>query len=193
MKKMLTLAGVSVMALSLGTGVASAHEGGVTGPASSYNVDIRERLEKRLNNENEVEVESETEQRAVSGDAVVRFNTIGGDGGASTGDAENESFTGVEVVVENDTDLGGDVDFGSDGWDFGGVDITGPGSETSFDYRKSVDLRVVNENEVEVENETEQRAVSGDATVRFNTIGGGAHTGDARNVSETLTSVRIEN
>lgn len=54
-------------------------------------------------------------------------------------------------------------------------------------------VRVHNDNTVKVDNDNYQRAYTGDATVKHNTTGGGAYTGDAKNNNSLNVSATIDN
>ncbi|MEO5499670.1 MAG: hypothetical protein ABIR46_04180 [Candidatus Saccharimonadales bacterium] len=73
------------------------------------------------------------------------------------------------------------------------IDNTGPDSYNSVRSENDVDVDVDNDNDVDVKNRSDQRADSGDATVRHNTTGGDATSGDAMNDNWTRVSAEIDN
>ncbi len=74
------------------------------------------------------------------------------------------------------------------------IEDTGPDSHNTVEFRGERELDVENDNDIRVENRTEQRAYSGDVTVRRNTSASGDHeSGEARNDSLARTTVEIDN
>jgi hypothetical protein len=71
--------------------------------------------------------------------------------------------------------------------------ITGPGSKSIVKVKNIQVCSVVNENSVGVSNTTKQKAKTGSATVKHNTTGGSAGTGDAANGSATVTTLALTN
>lgn len=101
MKKIVRLAALSVMALSLTTGVAAAHSGsiGTTGSDSYNKIEFEEKSSVKVNNNNHVGVLNLNVQAASSGDAEVEDNTTGGS--ARSGDATNVNTTETTVNISN--------------------------------------------------------------------------------------------
>lgn len=117
-------------------------------------------------------------------------NTYGGH--AKTGDADNYAKTNTDVqLVNNSHTPKYQKNHDYDKW--GGFGVTGPGSYNEFRYESDVNYSIQNDNSVNVDNNTQQNAESGDAYVSGNTYGGSAITGDATNRATTSTSVTIRN
>lgn len=202
MKKALRFVAVAVLGLSMTSGVASATSGmggsgsiDTTGP-NSYN-EVRTDIDRdvRVRNRNQVSVDNTTDQFAQSGTAVVSTNTTAGD--AWTGDATNDNWTGAQVRVNNSPSSQAALDCGCEsmasGMGGGSIETTGPNSENIIDFDYDSDVRVTNRNNVQLNNDTVQTAVTGDATVTNNTTAGSAVTGDATNVNTTDFMVEITN
>lgn len=147
---------------------------------------------RNVKNNNNVNLNNNTDQYAASGNAVVKYNTEGGD--ATTGDATNDNETDVHVDIHNDNGSHGDCGCGGD------TDVhvgtTGPGS-----YNKvyvgggsgSGGTNVQNNNNLNLSNNTVQTAYTGHATVKGNTTGGDATTGDASNANSTSVNYSVAN
>lgn len=69
----------------------------------------------------------------------------------------------------------------------------GYGGSTRLSYSNDVDYSVENNTDVNIDNDVDQVAVSGDATSTRNTWGGHVTTGDATNVSENTFEVDVDN
>ena len=144
-------------------------------------------------NNNNVNADVKTSQKAVSGDAKVVKNTEGG--GAETGEAKNDNVLNANVNVHNDNEGAGGCCSGGGDTDVT-IENTGPDSKNivkvggGYGYGGSY---VQNNNNVNVKNKTKQKAITGDATVKKNTYGGDATTGDAENTNETNVNVDIMN
>jgi hypothetical protein len=145
-----------------------------------------------VDNDTDIDVDNDTDQEATTGDATVKKNTDAGD--AETGDAENDNaLVGTIAVANSGSDCGvcapsgGDVD--------ASIDTTGPDSENVIHIGGGSDhkYRVDNDTKIKVNNDTDQDATSGDATVYKNTTGGDATTGDASNSNETDVEVTVTN
>lgn len=193
------LAGAGVLSLGLVVGMAGfagAARGDIdtTGPRSNNEIRHNSRVDLEVDNRNDLDLRNRTEQSASSGDATVRFNTTGGE--AETGSATNESTVDAWIEVDNSGaagELSAIVDAGSAGSDTASIENTGPLSNNEVEFNSRVDVEVDNRNYVDVRNTVEQSAHSGDATVRFNTTGGDATTGDASNTSTSMFTVSISN
>lgn len=192
-KQLIRATAVTVLGLSLTTGLAAAGSIDTTGPNS--NNDIRSSYDARadVRNNNNLRVDSTTDQFAQSGDATTRTNTDGGD--AETGDAENDAEMDASVEVSNDSaaDLGSSFGAGAgDGGD-ASIENTGPRSDNTVRSDTTLRYNVENNNNLTVNNDVVQTAVTGDADVRNNTEGGSATTGDARNSSSSSFSFTVRN
>lgn len=192
MKKVVRIAALSVMALSLTGGVAAAHSGsiGTTGPDSINKIEHKNRDTRRVRNDNNVLAVNYNPQEARSGRARVSHNTKGGD--AESGDASNDSLLRARVSVDN-SDTDGTSRSSGSGSESADISKTGPDSynKVKFDNRSHVSVR--NNNNVGVVNINEQKAKSGSARVSGNTFGGDAKSGDASNISTNETIIEIRN
>jgi hypothetical protein len=194
--KLLRVAAVTVLGLSLGAGVASATPGGgdifETGPGSKNIVRFERDRRVEVRNNNDVRVTNHTAQHATSGDAKVSHNTRGGD--AITGDASNENLTRVDARIDNSFSSEAAFHGGGSGHSLGGsIELTGPDSFNKVSSLEKENISVHNNNNVNVTNETNQTARSGDARVTDNTKGGDAITGDASNFNQTDVRLDITN
>ena len=147
---------------------------------------------RSVQNNNNVNIDNYTDQYARSGNAVVKHNTEGGD--ATTGDATNENETDVNVDIHNDNSghgdscgCGGDTDVY--------IGTTGPGSRNKVRVggNGGGGTHVQNNNNLNVSNTTVQTAKTGNATVKGNTHGGDATTGDASNSNHTSVDFSVAN
>jgi hypothetical protein len=190
-KKLIRLAAVSVMALSLSTGVAAANSGsiGTTGPHSYNKVEFRNRSTNKVENNNDVRVKNVNPQYARTGDASVRHNTTGGD--ATSGDAANDSLLRAAVRLDNSSAT--DAGCGCPSSNTGAISNTGPKSYNKVVFQDSSYAKVQNNNDVSVKNYNHQTAKSGDAKVSGNTTGGSATSGNASNISTNETTIEITN
>jgi hypothetical protein len=193
MKKLLRLAGLSVMALSLSSGVAAAATASIdeTGPDSTNKVEFENRTRVKVDNENHVRVYNSNPQTAVTGDARVRHNTTGGD--ATSGDASNDSLLRSSLSLRNTSSSLAALEDDDSGDNDGTIATTGPDSYNKILFADSRRVTVENYNNVNVENHNSQTAVSGDAKVEDNTTGGDAASGGASNVSTLETTLEVEN
>jgi hypothetical protein len=73
------------------------------------------------------------------------------------------------------------------------IENTGPDSYNTVRHHSDVDVDVHNDNDLDVHNRNYQRAESGDATVRHNTTGGSASTGDTSNDNWTRVNATVDN
>jgi len=193
MKKLVRLAALSVMALSVTTGVAAANAGSIdgTGPDSYNKVSSESRSTRKAENNNRVRVENNNPQSAYTGDASVRHNTTGGD--ATSGDAANDSLLRATVRLNNGGSSAAAFAGGSNGGASGDISNTGPDSYNKVEFKASEYVKVQNNNDVKVQNNNTQKASSGDAKVSGNTTGGSATSGGASNISTNETTVEITN
>ncbi len=192
MKKVVRIAALSVMALSLTGGVAAAHSGsiGTTGPDSTNKIEHKNRDTRRVQNDNNVLAVNYNPQEARTGRARVSHNTTGGD--AESGDATNDSLLRARVSVNN-SGSGGTSGSGGGGSNSATINNTGPDSYNKVEFDSSSYVSVRNNNNVGVLNVNEQKAKSGSARVSGNTTGGDATSGDASNISTNETTIEIRN
>jgi len=189
--------GAAVLSLGLVVGLsgfAGATTGTIdtTGPRSDNS--IRSDTSQRVNvdNNNDLTVRNNNDQRATTGDAEVDENTTAGD--AETGSAMNDNALEADVTVDNSGSTGALADWGMNGNDNqASIENTGPHSDNSvrFESRSTVDVN--NDNNLNVTNNNTQHATSGDASVTDNTEGGSATTGDASNTNSTTIRFDVTN
>lgn len=182
MKKLLHLAAVPLMAVVLAGGAASAAtmtNVDTTGPNSDAIVDVTNENDVDLENNNDTNAKVNNNQNAESGDAKVKYNTTGED--AISGDADTEFAVVANVEHTNASsssyalqsgDCGcGDVDTN--------IENTGPKSNVEVTVENKNDVEVKNNNNFHLDVNNNQNSKTGDAYVKGNTTGGGAHSGDA--------------
>ncbi len=75
----------------------------------------------------------------------------------------------------------------------GTIDTTGPHSDNSIESETSQRVEVENNNKLNVHNDNDQRAWTGDAHVDENTTGGDATTGSATNENALHAAVTVDN
>jgi hypothetical protein len=75
----------------------------------------------------------------------------------------------------------------------GSIDTTGPNSNNRVHVRSSQDVRVTNNNRLNLRNTNTQRADTGRADVSNNTYGGSAMSGNASNDNSTDATVSVSN
>lgn len=191
MKKLLRLFAVVVTGLSLTTGIAAASSGsiGTTGPDSRNSVESRSEDKRRVDNNNNIRVKNHNPQEATSGDATADRNTTAG--GATTGEAENDSLLRASISLTNSGAMNGAGNGGQS--HTGTINNTGPDSHNTIRFNNSSDVRVNNNNNVTVENYNHQQASSGTAVVSRNTTGGSATSGNASNISTNDVTVNVTN
>jgi hypothetical protein len=73
------------------------------------------------------------------------------------------------------------------------ITYTGPDSYNKVKNKVSTYVKVKNDNDLRVNNDNDQTAWTGDATVRHNTTGGDAETGDAKNTNSLSVSATVNN
>ena len=149
-------------------------------PQRSY--EQRSETSYRVENNNNVNVDNDVRQEAKSGDATVYKNTRGGN--ATSGNVRNESVVATNVSLDNRSSQPSS-----------GQRHSQPAHQGYGDYRSTsrTDYRVENNNDVNISNDVEQEARSGNATVSRNTWGGNATTGSAVNYSSITSTVSIRN
>lgn len=75
----------------------------------------------------------------------------------------------------------------------GTIETTGPGSDNKVSHEVRTDIDYRNDNDLDLENDTDQHASSGDSEVRWSTTGGDAMTGSAMNSSTVSADITVEN
>lgn len=193
------IAGVSLLSMGLVVGVAG-FAGATTGTITNTGYDSTNEVEHKtstnvdVDNDNEIKLRNDNEQRAWSGDSVVKFNTTGG--GAMTGSASNANAVAGTVEINNAgaTAAAGNWAGKSDASSSTGhISNTGADSRNQVKYEHRTDVDVNNTNDVYISNSNEQTAKSGDAAVLYNTTGGSASTGSVSNTSSSSFTVRVTN
>jgi len=194
MRKLVRLAGLSVMALSLTTGVAAASSGSIykTGPDSTNRIEYRNRNNVDTRNTNHVGVANASLQLARTGDARATHNTDAGS--ARSGNAANDNLSRTTVRVNNSGSSAAALrNNNSNNNDDASIDTTGPDSTNVIRFQNRNNTKVTNTNEVGVLNLSVQAAESGSAKVHDNTEGGSATSGNASNVNTSETTIEITN
>ncbi len=188
-------AGVLSLGLVVGlSGFAGATSGAIdtTGPYSDNTIRSDTSYRVDVDNDNNLKVHNDNDQKAWTGDAEVEKNTTGGD--AETGAAWNDNAFDAVVSVDNSASVanavGGAGGAAAPVHQDATIDNTGYHSDNSIRYESRTNIDVNNDNNLYVSNDNNQYASSGDATVKYNTTGGDAVTGDATNTNST--SVRFE-
>jgi len=194
--KLLRVAAVTVLGVSLGAGVASAAPmtgtiTGPTGPNSNNQVTFNGWDTRNVDNYNRVTVKNWNPQEAKTGRAEVEHNTTGGN--ATSGDATNDSLLRASVSISNASSSAAAMNTGSGGQTGTISGATGPSSNNQVTFNGGTTVNVDNTNKVYVHNSNEQYARSGSAEVSGNTTGGNATSGDATNISTNETTVTITN
>ncbi len=192
-RSILRFGAIAMATAGLGLGVAAASTASIdtTGPDSYNKVEDSLHNTVDIENHNKVDVDNDNDQHASTGDASVKHNTTGGD--ATSGDAENSNTTTTDISVGSScgcVDLG-DL-FGNGGGDnTSSIENTGPDSTNKIEIKTYNKLTVDNHNYVDVNNDNDQHAYSGDAKVYGNTTGGDATSGGASNTNSTSTSISL--
>jgi len=193
--KLIRVAAITVLGLSLGAGVASAAPGDATIENTgfdSYNrVDFDWDRDVDVDNDTDVDLRNNNPQHASSGDASQRHNTTGGDAG--TGDTSNTSTFRVNAAINNSGSSAAALGGNDNGGWTGGIDTTGADSRNVIDFNSDVDVDVDNDTDIDVTNNNHQSSRSGDARVTGNTTGGNATTGNASNTSTTEITIEVTN
>ena len=191
MKKLLRILAVAVLGVGLSGGLASAATGtnDTTGPGSRNKVTSSNTTKVRVDNNNRLSVRNNNPQVAKSGDAKASWNTTGGD--ATSGGASNDGMFTASATVDNSSALGG---VGGSSEDHSGDNTnTGPNSHNTVENKTYNETKVKNNNYLNVSNNNDQYAASGDAKVSGNTTGGSATSGDASNISTTDVTFTVTN
>ncbi len=187
-------AGVMSLGLVVGlSGFAGAASGDIdwTGPDSYNKVDIEKEHRVDIDNHNDLDVDNDNDQYASSGDAEVVHNNRGGD--AETGNAYNENELDVSASVDNGGSASAWAGVGGGGSSSASISDTGPDSYNKVEIRDTTRIDVENRNDINVTNNNDQTARSGDAVVAGNTRGGSATTGDASNRNSTTVRLDVSN
>lgn len=190
-KKVLLSSGALAATLALTGSVALAASINNTGKGSVNIVSNGNTISLCNNtNNNMSDVNTFTGQQALSGNATVKHNTMGGT--AKTGAATNTSTTGVGLAVTNTSNCGTQLPSGNNGGT-ASINNTGAHSLNVIGSVSFSSVNVVNNNYTEVNTATLQGAQSGDALVADNTGGGNATSGGSTNTSTTTVSLVVTN
>lgn len=73
------------------------------------------------------------------------------------------------------------------------IGTTGPDSDNEITYESDVEYDFENRNDVELDNDNEQRAYSGEVEVEGNTEGGDAESGNASNANSLSATIELDN
>jgi hypothetical protein len=191
MKKLLRLAAVAVLGLSLTSGAVWADTAtvGTTGPGSVNQVQFNSHTSTRVSNDSSAHIRNNSPLRSVSGSANVSGNTTGGN--ATSGPAATDSLFTAQVAVDTSGAGCGCATTGSAAGDTGTVTNTGPGSTNTIQFSDSSRTSVRNNSHASVTNNSPLRSVSGSANVSGNTTGGNATSGPATAVSTTDVVINV--
>jgi hypothetical protein len=193
MKKILRVMAIVVLALSLGTAAASAQTGtiGTTGPDSVNKIKFSNRHDVDLNNRTKIKVRNTNPQVAQSGDVGVSHNTTGGS--AASGAAANDGLLRVAGAVDNSGSSAAALANQNGGDPTGSIENTGPDSTNKVLFENKNYVDVANKTRIDVRNNNDQYAKSGDVCVEDNTTAGDAVSGDASNISTVDLNFTVTN
>ena len=152
-----------------------------TGPNSTNRISNTAQADCRVNNVNNVNVNSTNDQKAKTGNAKATHNTTAGD--ATTGNANNQNDITVKGSIDNSQAATDCVCVAVPVVDEMTAEIstTGPSSSNVITTDTTTKTDITNTNNVQISNTNHQVATTGDAIVSDNTTGGNATTGDANN------------
>lgn len=134
--------------------------------------------ELKLENENDVELESTITQNGTSGDIVIDGNTTVGDVGS--GDTRNTQTNNVDIEIDNSTVVENLPD-----------PVMPTNNNHSHHHSHRMEMEIENENDIEISNTIEQTATSGAVTVTDNTTVGDVTSGEATNTSTNTISISV--
>ncbi|NTW61538.1 hypothetical protein HGB24_02540 [Candidatus Saccharibacteria bacterium] len=75
----------------------------------------------------------------------------------------------------------------------GTIDTTGPDSDNSIEYQVKKEIKVENDNNLGVSNDTHQTSMTGEVEVEHNTTGGDSETGGASTEASFTADVSVDN
>lgn len=193
-KQLYRAAAATVLGLSLTTGIAAAQTTGnidQTG-ADSYNrVSSRVHNHKYVHNYNNVDVSSNNTQQAYSGDASAWRNTTSGH--VASGSATNAHTTSASLSIDNSGSGGSNAGMTTNTDTNGRISNTGYNSVNVVKSSTSNSTVVRNTNEISVNTNNNQTAISGDAHAAENTTVGNVSTGNASNTSSDTFVLNVKN
>jgi len=193
-KQLYRAAAATVLGLSLATGgmVAADNNGSIskTGTDSDNTVTSTTHSTWKVDNDTDLSVHNDNDQHAYTGDAKASHNTTAGD--ATSGDAMNTNSLSVKATVNNAASTSGMG--GSGSMDAtGSIDNTGTDSTNTVTSTQTSKVTIDNDTNIRVYNDNDQRASTGDASVRDNTTGGSATSGDATNTNSSSFTFDVSN
>ncbi|MBL8160286.1 hypothetical protein JNJ66_07580 [Candidatus Saccharibacteria bacterium] len=176
----------------------------LTGPFSTNIVRNSVSNDYQKTNVNVVRADNSNSQTAASGSSSSDFNTIGGfgghgnSGGSGSGDTANKADNSANVVVDNSSNSNGyyhatgNTGYGGSG---GSIGITGPGSYNVVSTDVQNNYSETNANMIDLSNQNDQWAQSGNSSSDVNTFGGwgAGGTGDAVNKAVNDANVVVAN
>lgn len=190
--------GAAVLSLGLVVGLsgfAGATSGTIdtTGPRSDNTIRSETSQRVDVDNDNNLDVHNDNDQRAWTGDAEAEENTTAGD--AESGSAMNDNALDATISVDNSASVGALADWGggNGGGNEASIENTGPRSDNHVNFENRSSVEINNDNDLEIHNDNNQTASSGDAEVKDNTRGGSATTGDATNTNSTTIRFNVTN
>lgn len=157
-----------------------------TGTDSSNTINNQNYSSYTQTNTNSVTITNNSSQTSSSGDATVSGNTTGGS--ATSGNATNSNSTSTTVNITNISSLPSGGSSGSNT-----ISNTGADSYNTINAQNHSSVSITNTNYVTVTNSNWQSASTGSASVKHNTTGGSATSGNAGNSNCTFTDVSINN
>lgn len=148
----------------------------ITTPQSTNEVKDSDSNEYFFDGYYNVTISGSIQSRALSGDALVSGNTIGGN--ATTGSAL--SYASLLNIVQ--ASFGGTPAYYSTNIQGGHVGdlVIDPDNLAVADHQSNPELKVTHAQDLTIQNDVKLTAISGDATVGGNTEGGDATSGDAQ-------------
>lgn len=143
-------------------------------------------------NDNTVKVDNDVDQDADSGRVWVKNNTRVGN--ATSGDAKNTNTFNANIRVDNSPSSTAALK-SSGGSGSGTVSATteGPKSPVYVMQRSTEKTTVVNDNYIDVDNDVDQDARSGDVYASSNTTVGSVSSGDATNTNSSSVTIHVTN
>lgn len=133
--------------------------------------------ELKLENENDIELESTITQDGISGDVVIDGNTTVGDVGS--GDTRNTQTNEVDIEIDNSALVDSLPD------------PVAPATNNHHHSGYGMEMDIENENDIEISNTIVQTANSGTVTVTDNTTVGDVTSGSATNTSTSTISISV--
>ncbi len=191
-RQLIHAAAGTVLALGLTTGLAAAQTISNTQPGSENILKTHTASITHVYTFNGEEVLNSNMQGAESGSSTVMFNMESGNAASgyannaatqnTTVDLNNSPVTTAALTTTTNTNTGNQSISGS-----------GAGSLNVLKTDNFNMTHVATINDLTVGNQSSQQAVSGNATVKFNMVGGSATTGNASNSDTSNVTVNVTN